>query len=99
MRGERFLLRVAAFIMMVGFAPAASLAEPVSRSVLIVTQWDAGLPWYTAVSSAFHATLRANSLEPVAVYAEAFDLSRFNSTQPLRPLACRGPLYQFLQRP
>ena len=54
-------------------------AEPLPRSVLILSQWDPGLPWYAAVSSAFNATLRANSREPVAVFAEAMDLSRFQS--------------------
>ena len=64
----------------VGFAPAISTAAvPSSRSVLIVAQWDPGLPWYAAVSSAFHATLRATSSEHVAIYAEALDLSRFNN--------------------
>ena len=56
-------------------------ASPAPRSVLILSQWDPGLPWYTAVSSAFHATLRANAAEPVAVYAEAMDLSRFQSAE------------------
>ena len=54
-------------------------AEALPRSVLILSQWDPGLPWYAAVSSAFNATLRANSREPVAVFAEAMDLSRFQS--------------------
>ena len=82
MRNRCFLWWPTVLIMLVGFAPAISLAaEPLPRSVLIVTQWDAGLPWYAAVSSAFHATLRANSAEPVAVYTEAFDLSRFHSPQ------------------
>jgi signal transduction histidine kinase len=33
------------------------------------------------VSSAFHATLRTSTPEPVAIYAEALDLSRFHSPQ------------------
>jgi len=61
-------------------APAISVAaEPLPRSVLILAQWDPSLPWYAAVSYAFHATLRATSSEPVAIYAEALDLSRFHS--------------------
>ena len=55
-------------------------AGPLPRSVLVLSQWDPGLPWYAAVSSAFNATLRTNSRKPVAVYAEAMDLSRFQST-------------------
>ena len=66
----------------VGLTPAMSAAaEPLPRSVLIVAQWDPGLPWYAAWSSAFHATLRGSSPEPVAVYAEALDLSRFPGAQ------------------
>jgi hypothetical protein len=66
--------------LLVGLAPTACLAaEPLPRSVLILSQWDPGLPWYGAVSSAFQATLRAASPEPVAVYAEALDLSRFHN--------------------
>jgi ABC-type uncharacterized transport system substrate-binding protein len=66
----------------VGLAPAISAtAEPLPRSVLIVSQWDSGLPWYAVVSSAFHATLRTSTPEPVAIYAEALDLSRFHSPQ------------------
>ena len=60
---------------------AGAAADTRSRSVLVLSQWDPGLPWYAAVSSAFNATLRANSPEPVAVYAEAMDLSRFKSPQ------------------
>lgn len=66
--------------LLVGLAPVMSAgAEPLPRSVLIVTQWDASLPWYAVVVSAFHATLRAVSREPVSVYSETLDLSRFHS--------------------
>jgi ABC-type uncharacterized transport system substrate-binding protein len=65
-----------------GLAPAMSAGvEPLTRSVVIVTQRDANLPWYAAVSSAFHATLRTVSSEPVSIYAETLDLSRFHSRQ------------------
>ena len=60
---------------------ACAAAESAPRAVLVLSQWDPGLPWYNAVSSAFHATLRANSAEPIAVYAEAMDLSRFQSPE------------------
>jgi hypothetical protein len=67
--------------MMAGFAPAVSLAaEPLPRSVLIVAQWDPGVPFLAALSDAFHATLRATS-EPISVYSEALDLSRFHNPQ------------------
>ena len=68
---------------------ACAAAEP--RSVLILSQWDPGLPWYAAVASAFKATLRAGSPEPIAVYAEAMDLSRFQSS------AHQGNFRRYLQ--
>ena len=80
MRSRCFLWWPTVLMLLVGFAPAiSSAAEPLPRSVLIVTQWDTGLPWTVAVSSAFRATLRAGSVEPVAVHMEFFDLSRFYS--------------------
>ena len=61
------------------FADCAA-AEPLPpRSILILSQWDPGLPWYAAESSALHATLRITSAEPVSLYAEALDLSRFHN--------------------
>ena len=64
--------------MMVSVAPVSLAAEPQARSVLVIGQWDPGLPAYGAFSSSFHETLRASSSEPIAVYAEALDLSRFH---------------------
>ena len=57
------------------------IAEPLPRSVLVVSQWDSGLPWYAAWFSAFRASLRTSSPEPVTIYAEALDLSRFHGPQ------------------
>jgi signal transduction histidine kinase len=70
-------------------------AEPLPRSVLVLSQWDPGLPWYVEVYSAFNATLRANSPEPVTVYAEPMDLSRFQS--PLHQEVFRNYLRQKYQ--
>lgn len=65
-------------LLFAGLAVATSAtAKPLPRSVLIVSQWDPGLPFFAALSSAFHATLHANSPEPISVYSEALDLSRF----------------------
>ena len=73
---------LALLLLFAGLAPAASaVAEPLQRSVLIVTQWDSSLPWAAAVSSAFRATLRAAYPEPVSIYGETLDLSRFHSGQ------------------
>jgi hypothetical protein len=54
-------------------------AEPLPHSVLVLSQWDPGLPWYAAVLSAFQGTLRGAFSEPVSIYSEALDLSRFNN--------------------
>jgi hypothetical protein len=79
----RFVLRIA-IVLIAGLLSAMSwAADPMPRSVLILSQWDPGLPWYAAVSSGFHSTLRAASSEPIANYAEALDLSRFRDPQHL----------------
>ena len=67
-------------LLFAGFAAATSaVAEPLPRSVLIVSQWDSGLPFSMGLSNAFEATLTLppKSLSPF--YSEALDLSRFNA--------------------
>jgi signal transduction histidine kinase len=59
----------------VAIMPAA--AAPVPRAVLVLHQWEANLPWYGSFFSAFNATIRANSLEPIAIFVEHLDLGRF----------------------
>lgn len=54
-------------------------AEPVPRSVLLLHQWEANLPWYDTFFSAFAGTIRANWPEPIAIFAEHLDLGRFKS--------------------
>jgi signal transduction histidine kinase len=72
-------LRIIAICLIVSIVPAgARAAERTPRSVLIISQWDPDLPWYAALASAFHSTLLAGSTKPVAIYAEALDLSRFH---------------------
>jgi hypothetical protein len=95
MRQVLHLLRRIFIWLLVGLASAISAtAEPLPRSVLIVAQWDPDLPWYEAWSSAFHATLRTTSPEPVTVYAEGLDLSRFHGVllvlAPLASLSLAG---------
>ena len=58
-------------------AATSAAAEPLPRSVLIVSQWDPGLPFFTDLNNAFDATLHATAKEPISVYSEALDLSRF----------------------
>ena len=55
--------------------PAA--AAPVPRSVLVIHQWDENLVWYGEFITEFSATIRANSPEPIAIFAEHLDLGRF----------------------
>ena len=73
------LLRILT-LLFAGLAATISVAaEPLPRSVLIVSQWDPDLPFYAAWSSAFRAALHATSQEPISLYSEALDLSRFQS--------------------
>jgi signal transduction histidine kinase len=54
-----------------------AVAAPVPRSVLVVHQWDENLLWYGEFITEFSATIRANSPEPIAIFAEHLDLGRF----------------------
>ena len=56
-------------------APAAAARVP--RSVLVLHQWEANLPWYGTFFSAFNATIHSDSPEPIAIFAEHLDLGRF----------------------
>ena len=74
------MVRRILILWLIFFASADCVAaEPRVRAVLILSQWDPGLPWSAAVSSALHATVRAASAEPISLYAEALDLSRFHN--------------------
>ena len=55
----------------------AAAAAPVPRTVLILDQWEANLPWYGAFFSAFNAAIHAGSPEPITIFAEHLDLGRF----------------------
>ena len=76
--------RVAA-LSLAALGPAASgavqKAGPAPLSVLLVESQSAGTPGYLAFASAFRATLRQRSKEPVAVYAEHLDLARFSDPE------------------
>jgi hypothetical protein len=54
-----------------------ALAARVPRAVLVLHQWEATLPWYGTFFSAFNATLRADSPEPIAIFTEQLDLGHF----------------------
>jgi len=68
-----------AVVLTAGLAPAASsAADRLPRTVLVLDQSDADSAWYANFSSAFRATLGAGAAaEPVSVYTEHLDLSRF----------------------
>ena len=78
-RITRLLLRTLTLLFAVVAATISAAQGPAPHSVLVVSQWDPGLPYYSVLSSAFKATLAASSPGPVSVYSEALDLSRFNA--------------------
>ena len=71
------LVRAAAMLMSCLTAMVPAAAAPVPKSVLVVHQWDENLVWYGEFITEFSATLRANSPEPIAIFAEHLDLGRF----------------------
>ncbi len=74
MRGRAFLiLMVVAGLLLPG--PVA--AEPVQRSVLVLEQSSAGLPFNTALASAIRSTINAGSKSPISFYSEHLDANRF----------------------
>ena len=58
-----------------------ALAQPAQRSVLVLDQSSAGLPFNTALASAIRSTLNAASRQPVSFYSENLDANRFFGSQ------------------
>jgi hypothetical protein len=56
-------------------------ADPLPRSVLVLSQGFSGAPWPTAVHQAIRSALNARVSSPVAVYIEELDLARFGGPQ------------------
>jgi signal transduction histidine kinase len=56
-------------------------AETSQRSVLVLDQSSAGLPFNTALTSAIRATLNAGSTQPISFYSENLDANRFVGQQ------------------
>jgi signal transduction histidine kinase len=74
------LLRQVGLLLLVWLATVIpAVAAQVPRSVLILHQWEASLPWYATFFSAFEAAIRAGSPEPITTFAEHLDLGRFKS--------------------
>lgn len=51
-------------------------ADPLPRSVLVVSQGLPGRPQPLAIHRAFRAALNANTAKPIAIDVEQFDLAR-----------------------
>jgi hypothetical protein len=70
-------IRLMAFLLVAG----SSVAQPLPRSVLILSQTDPGTPWYIVLNQSLRSTLESSSASRVTVYAEDMDLVRFGTSQ------------------
>jgi hypothetical protein len=61
--------------------PRPVAAEPAQRSVLVLDQSSAGLPFNTAVASAIRSTINAGSKSPISFFSEHLDANRFFGPQ------------------
>jgi hypothetical protein len=57
--------------------PRPVVAQPAQRSVLVLDQSSAGLPFNAAVTSAIRSTINAGSRSPTSFYSEHLDANRF----------------------
>ena len=57
--------------------PSLVAAQPSQRSVLVLDQSSAGLPFNTSLASAIRSTINASSKSPVSFYSEHLDANRF----------------------
>ena len=74
MRGRAFLiLMVVAGLLL----PRPVAAQPAQRSVLVLDQSSAGLPFNAAVTSAIRSTINAGTKSPISFYSEHLDANRF----------------------
>ncbi|MFZ1198100.1 MAG: hypothetical protein WAN94_00865 [Pseudolabrys sp.] len=65
------LLRLAAHLIVAALLTAPLAAQPSSRSVLLLDQSSAGLPFNTALATAVRLTLNAGSRVPISSVAGA----------------------------
>ena len=75
--GSKVLLRIAAHLIIAVLLTAPLAAQPSSRSVLLLDQSSAGLPFNTALATAVRLTLSAESKVPISFYTEHLDANRF----------------------
>jgi signal transduction histidine kinase len=66
-----------AIMLVAGFLPAASLADTLPRSLLILNEGSAGIQGYADTAAALRATINAGASEPFAFYIEDLDLNLF----------------------
>jgi signal transduction histidine kinase len=71
------LLRLAGHLIVAALLTAPLAAQPSSRSVLLLDQSSAGLPFNTALATAVRLTLNAGSRVPISFYVEHLDANRF----------------------
>jgi signal transduction histidine kinase len=71
----RWTFAVALAIVLLPPGPVA--AEPEQRSVLVLDQSSAGLPFNTAVASTIRSTMNAGSKSPISFFSEHLDANRF----------------------
>ena len=71
------LLRLAAHLIVAALLTAPLAAQPSSRSVLLLDQSSAGLPFNTALATAVRLTLNAGSRVPISFYVEHLDANQF----------------------
>jgi signal transduction histidine kinase len=57
--------------------PRPVAAQPAQRSVLVLDQSSAGLPFNAAVTSAIRSTINAGTKSPISFYSEHLDANRF----------------------
>src|SRR3954447_3955997 len=74
MRGRAFLILIVVAGLLL---PGPVAAEPAQRSVLVLEQSSAGLPFNTALASAIRSTINAGSKSPISFYSEHLDANRF----------------------
>jgi signal transduction histidine kinase len=77
----RHLLRLAIALAGLHYPALCMAADPLPRSVLILSQGLPGGPWPSAVHQAIRSTLAANIAAPVPDYIEELDLARFGSPE------------------
>jgi signal transduction histidine kinase/ABC-type uncharacterized transport system substrate-binding protein len=70
-----------AIVLVAVFFPAASLADALPRSLLILNEGSAGIQGYADTAAALRETLNASPAGPFTVYIENLDLNLFQGLQ------------------